>query len=128
MENSIFLAKVIGLLGAISTLIIIIRYKKYLEMEEYAAKNPVIIYLSGFFILIIGILLVISHQVWTWGWQVVITIIGWLVLIKGVIRILFPETVIRLIEKKKNNRKFLLAEVIVFIVSLYLIYQGFFVN
>jgi len=33
METSIFLAKVIGLFGAISTLAIIFRYKTHLEME-----------------------------------------------------------------------------------------------
>lgn len=128
METSIFLAKVIGLSGAISTLAVLIRYKTLLEMEETAVKNPVITYLSGFFILIVGVLLVVSHQVWTGDWRVVVTIIGWMILIKGVIRIFFPETVRRLMEKKRNNRWFLLAEVTVLIISLYLVYQGFFVR
>ena len=128
METSIFLAKVIGLFGAISTLAILVRYKTYLEMEEDAIKNPGITYLSGFFILIIGILLTVSHQVWTWDWRVIITIASWLLLIKGTIRIVFPETVNKLIEKKKNDRRFLLAEVAVLLISLYLMYQGFIVH
>lgn len=128
METSIFLAKVIGLSGAISTLAVLIRYKTLLEMEEHAAKNPVLTYFSGFLFLVVGVLIVISHQVWTWDWRVVITIIGWLVLTKGIIRIFFPETVRRLIEKKRNNHWFLVAEVVVLISSLYLIYQGFVVH
>jgi len=128
METSIFLAKVIGLFGAISTLAIMIRYKLHLVMEENTAKNPTTIYLSGFLFLILGILLTVSHQLWTRDWRVVITILGWLILIKGIMRILFPDTVQELIEKKKNDRRFILAEVVTFFISIYLIYQGFIVN
>ncbi|MEX1997298.1 MAG: hypothetical protein WEA04_01295 [Candidatus Andersenbacteria bacterium] len=126
MEDSIFLAKVIGLFGAISTLAILSRYQQSLAMEESAAKNLVVTYLSGFLILIGGILLVISHQVWTGDWRVIITIIGWLVLLKGVIRIFFPDIVKKLIEKKNSDHRFVLAEVATLLVSLYLVYKGFF--
>jgi len=128
MDTSIFLARVIGLFGALSTLAILARYKKSLEMEEQAARNPVTIYLSGFVVLFIGILVVVSHQVWTADWRVIITIIGWLVFIKGLIRIFFPEIVRRLIERKRHDRKFLLGEVAVLIASVYLLYQGFLVS
>ena len=128
MQTSIFIAKIIGLVSVISTLAILVRYKTVLEMEEYIIKNPVITYLSGFFALIIGALLVVSHPIWTWDWRVVITIIGWMVLIKGILRIFFPEAVRKLIEKKRNNHWFLLAEVAVLIISMYLLYQGFFVH
>lgn len=125
METSIFLAKVIGLFGAISTLAIIIRYKLHIAMEENAAKYPTTIHLSGFLFLMLGILLTVSHQVWTWDWRVVITILGWLILVKGIMRIVFPDTVKKLIEKKKNDKRFLLAEIVTFIISVYLLYQGF---
>src|SRR5687768_6945379 len=114
METSIFLAKVIGLFGAISTLAIIIRYKLYLVMEENAGKNPTTIYLSGFLFLLPGVLVVASHQVWTWDWRVIITIFGWLILVKGIMRILFPDTIKKLIEKKISDKRFLLAEVVTF--------------
>ena len=127
METSIFLAKVIGLMSVISTTAVLIRYKGSLALEEEAMKNPVATYLSGFAILILGVLLVVSHSVWTSDWRLVITIIGWLVLLKGVGRIFFPGAVINLIEKKRNNRKFLIGEVIVFLAGLYLLYYGFLV-
>ncbi|MBI4548126.1 MAG: hypothetical protein HY707_09105 [Ignavibacteriae bacterium] len=125
METSIFLAKVIGLFGAISTLAIIIRYETHLVMEENAVQSPAVIYLSGFLFLLLGILVTVSHQVWTRDWRVVITILGWLLLAKGLMRIFFPEAVKKFIEKKRNDRRFLLAEVVTFFISLYLIYQGF---
>ena len=128
METSIFLAKVIGLFGAISTMAIIICYKSHIAMEENASKNPTTIYLSGFLFLMLGVLLIVSHQIWTCDWRVIITILGWLVLAKGIMRILFTDKVKNLINKKKNDKRFLLAEIVSFLISTYLIYQGFIVN
>jgi len=125
METSLFLAKVIGLVSVTSTAAILIRYKESLALEDEAAKSPALIYLSGFAFLILGTLLVVSHSVWTFDWRLVITIMGWLVLLKGAGRIFFPSAVRRLIEKKRDDRRFLLGEVVVLLVGLYLLYYGF---
>lgn len=127
METSIFLAKVIGLVSVISTTAVMIRYKKSLAFDEEAVNNPLFTYVSGFVILILGVLLVVSHSVWVFDWRLVITIMGWLVLLKGIGRIFFPNAVRRMIERKRDNRWFLLGEVVVFLVGLYLLYYGFLV-
>lgn len=125
METSLFLARVIGLVSVISTAAILVHYKESLALEEEAANSAVLIHLSGFAFLILGVLLVVSHSVWTFDWRLVITIMGWLVLLKGAGRILFPGAVKRLIEKKRRDRRFLLGEVVVLLVGLYLLYYGF---
>ena len=127
METSIFLARVIGLIGIISTLAIIFNYKKSLAFDAESIKNPLLSYLSGFLFLILGVLLVVSHSVWVFDWRLIITLLGWIILLKGVGRIFFPLAVRRLIEKKKNNRIFFLGEIVVLLLSLYLLYRGFFV-
>lgn len=125
MELSIFLAKVIGLVSTVSALAVIVRYKTSLALDEAAVRNPAVAYLGGFGILILGVLIVISHSVWTTDWRVLITIIGWLVLLKGIGRIFFPDSVGNMIAKKKDNRWFILGEFAVLLVGLYLLYYGF---
>jgi len=127
METSIFLAKVIGLVSVISTTAILVRYKESLAFEAEAVQSPLFVYTSGFLILILGVLLVVSHSVWTLDGRLVITLVGWLILLKGAGRIFFPNAVRRLIEKKRDNRKFILGEVVVLLVGLYLLYYGFIV-
>ena|SRR3989344_228875 len=127
METSIFLSKVIGLVSVISTIAVLVRYKEHLALEEETAKNPTLVYLSGFAFLALGVLLVVSHSVWMLDWRIVITILGWLILLKGAGRIFFPNAVMRLIVKKRDNRKFIMGEVVVFLVGLYLLYYGFLV-
>ena len=126
METTIFLARAIGLFGVISTLAIILRYEKFLEIEKSIAKNITTIYLSGFLIVMTGALLVAGHNIWIWDWPVMITLLGWVALLKGLLRIFFPDTVVMLINKKRNNRWFLMAEISFFIFSAYLVYRGFF--
>jgi hypothetical protein len=126
METSLFLARVIGLFSVISTTAILIRYKESRILEDEAARNPALIYFSGFAFLILGALLVVSHSVWTFDWRLVVTIIGWLVLLKGVGRIFFPTAVRRMIEKKRRDRRLFLGEVVVLLlVGLYLLYYSF---
>jgi hypothetical protein len=125
METSIFLAKVIGLVSSISAAAVLVRYKTSLALDEEAAKSPATAYLAGFGILILGVLLVVSHSVWVADWRVVVTIVGWLVLLKGIGRIFFPDAVHRLIEKKRDRRAFMLGEVVVLLVGLFLLYHGF---
>ena len=127
METSIFLAKVIGLVSVISTIAVLVRYKEHLAFEEETVKNPVLVYLSGFVFLVLGVLLVVSHSVWTLDWRIVITIMSWLVLLKGAGRIFFPNAVMLLIAKKRDNRKFIIGEVVVLLAGLYLLYYGFLV-
>jgi len=125
METSLFLARVIGLVSVISTAAILVRYKESLVLEDEAAKSPVLIYLSGFAFLILGVLLVVSHSVWTFDWRLVVTIMGWLLLLKGAGRMFFPASVRGMIERKRDNRWFLLGEVVVLLIGLYLLYYGF---
>ncbi len=125
LETSIFLAKVIGLVSFINTLAIFIKYKKAVSFENELAKSPASIYASGFIFILIGILIVVGHPVFELSWRFVITLMGWIVLIKGIGRVLFPEAVSRMIEKKQKNSWFIMGEVIVFLAGLYLLYYGF---
>ena len=125
MEISIFLAKVIGVIGTLSVLPIIFRYQQSVTLDERMVKNKIFNYLSGFSMIILGTLIVINHSVWTFDWRIVITLIGWALLLKGIGRIFFTEAVIAMLKKKRENTRFIFGEVLFLLVSLYLLYHGF---
>ena len=125
IETSIFLAKVIGLASVISAGAVLLRYKDAMVFEKEAVKNTSLTYASGFVFLVVGILLIVSHSFWTADWRVVITLLSWAILIKGLGRILFPKAVAVLIERKQNNRWFMAGEIFLFVVGFYLLYYGF---
>ena len=127
METSIYLARVIGLIATITAVSVTINYKKSLVFDAEAGKSPLFIYVSGFVFLILGALLVMSHQVWVSDWRLAITIVSWALLFKGVLRVFFPNAVSHLIENKIKNRSFILGEIVVLLVGIYLLYYGFIV-
>ena len=62
-------------------------------MAQEFLKSYALIYLSGLLALTAGLAIVNTHNEWTADWRAAITLIGWLAVIGGVIRIVFPRTV-----------------------------------
>ena len=53
-------------------------------------ENAELYYFSGALVFIIGLAMVLRQNLWVADWRVAVTIIGWLSLIKGAVRILAP--------------------------------------
>jgi hypothetical protein len=62
--------------------------------EEFLASYA-FIYLSGLLVLPLGIAVLLVHNVWAPDWRVIITLLGWLAMIGGVFRIVYPQLVQR---------------------------------
>jgi uncharacterized membrane protein YhaH (DUF805 family) len=50
-----------------------------------------VVYLNGTILFVVGLALIRSHNRWTWGWPILITATGWVLLIGGFYRMLRPE-------------------------------------
>jgi len=98
METSIILAKFWGWFLIISCSIYLLRKKSWQEIVELAKdKNTIIVFC--YLALILGLFSLSFHNLWVGDWRVVITIFGWIALIKGIIGIGFPELTQKWIEK-----------------------------
>ena len=90
MELSLFLAKLFGIYLLIVSVLWAVRGDVISEViEEVFASRP-LLFLSGVLALAVGIAMVISHSVWELNWRGLITLIGYLSIVKGVARIGFP--------------------------------------
>lgn len=59
------------------------------EIAAEAARNKVLIFMSGLLLLSAGLGIVQLHMTWE-GWPALVTLIGWLSIVSGLARILFP--------------------------------------
>ncbi|AAO89766.1 hypothetical protein [Coxiella burnetii] len=123
MEISVFLARVIGLYFVIISLFMLIRHKSAASMLKDFATQRGVLLLNAIITLIIGILLVVSHNLWVADWRVVITIIAWLVLIAGIVR-LFTIDATKSIVKwwLKRSDRLIVAAIVYLIVGIYLLF------
>ncbi|MDP8212084.1 MAG: hypothetical protein P9X22_02180 [Candidatus Zapsychrus exili] len=116
MENSVFLAKLIGPYCIIVGLGVLLNLKTYQTIMEDFLKNSALIYLGGILALIIGLLIVLTHNVWTVSWAVAITIFGWGGIIKGIWLIAFPKSICKFSENYLKNANLLKLHLILVII------------
>ncbi|MBD3270604.1 hypothetical protein GF376_03700, partial [Candidatus Peregrinibacteria bacterium] len=92
METSIFLAQVIGIFSATFALALIFNSRYISKTFEELIDQKGVIFLIGMIALAIGIFWINSHNIWNASWWIIIiSIIGWLSFIKGIILMVYPQ-------------------------------------
>jgi len=91
MAISTYLAKLIGPIFLTIGVGMLVNGPFYRVLIGEALASHVLIYLSGVLSLLAGLAIVIAHNRWSGGWPVIITVLGWLMVIGGVIRIVVPQ-------------------------------------
>ncbi len=93
MATSRYLAKLIGPIFLTIGIGMLANGAFYRDLITEALASHVLIYLSGVLSLLAGLAVVIAHNRWSGGWPIIITVLGWLMVIGGVIRIVVPQLV-----------------------------------
>ena len=98
MELSILIARITSVLYLSMSLGAFFNADYFGRLAEDMYKNAAMTCLGGLMAVILGFLIVSHHNVWRKDWTVLITIIGWLALVKGVLILAFPRSMQRLSE------------------------------
>lgn len=91
MERSQFLARVIGLYFLVISIIMFTDMQSFMMHIKGMLNSESLIFMTGFFTLILGILLIAGHNRWVMGRSLFITLFGWMVIIKGILLIIYPK-------------------------------------
>jgi hypothetical protein len=57
---------------------------------EPLSRNPALVLIYGIFLFVAGLAIVRFHNRWAVNWSILVTILGWLLIVGGLIRMLFP--------------------------------------
>jgi len=95
MSNSIFLARLIGPVLLVVGIAVFAHQRDFHDIAAEFLTSRALMFLSGFVLLPAGLAIMLAHNVWTADWRVLITILGWLTAIGGVLRLLAPQVVLR---------------------------------
>lgn len=91
MQTSLFLAKIVGPTLAVIGASILFNASGFRDVAAEFMRSPALVFLIGHIALPAGIATVLVHNVWVADWPVIITILGWLAVIGGALRILAPQ-------------------------------------
>lgn len=82
---------------------------------------------GGLAALTIGLVIVSAHNVWVQSWEVIITIFGWLAVVEGILLLLLPEEMSRIVAKwLKGKGLIVFGGIFYLILGIVLGYAGWF--
>ena len=93
MQTSLFLAQLLGPVLLVIGIAVLTDRAHTRALSEEFLRSPALLFLAGLLTLVPGLAIILTHNVWTADWRVLITLLGWLMTISGVIRILLPNRV-----------------------------------
>lgn len=127
METSLSLARLMGPIFVIIGIGLLLNRGTYRTAAEEIVNGRALIFVIGALALAGGLAIVLHHNVWVWGWPVIITIIGWLMIVRGTLRILFPQQVANLGARMlaRGSGILLISGAVVIVLGAILCWQGF---
>lgn len=105
-ELSIFIARIITLIYVPIGIAILIGQLKSKEIISSYEKSAAFTLFMGIFAVIAGTFLITYHNIWVKDWPVLVTLIGWIAVIEGVIFITMPKVMLSLTKRISGNEKF----------------------
>ena len=100
MNISLVTYEILGVYLIISGLFLIFRGKTIPNLLKDFFGHPAIVYLTGVILIFLSVLLLTQNNIWDGTWRTVITIIAWLILLKGLAYLFVPEMLQKMTSKK----------------------------
>lgn len=125
MTTSVLLARFFGLYLLIVGATLLIRREQLPRIIRDFFDNSALMLFSGILTLVFGLLIILFHNIWTWNWNLPITIIGYLALLQGIVRLWFPDHMKRMLAKHMNTRFVINAGIILMLLGVYFAHHGF---
>ncbi len=113
MDLSTQLAMIIGPLYLTIAAGLLINRSAYRQIATGFLDNPALLYLSGMIAFVLGATLILIHNLWVSDWRIIITLIGWVALIKGVVLLIFPGAMRRLSAAISASRPMIIANLLI---------------
>ncbi len=124
MGTSIFLAKLVGLYYLIFALLCLLRKKQVTGVAKELIASKSALAVSAEISMLFGLVIVIDHSIWEMSWRGLITLLGYLMILRGIMRFAFQAQV-KKFGSMMMSKCFWPTIIITLIIGIYLTYCGF---
>ena len=115
MINSRQLAQIIGPTLSVMTI------SEMINLSIWESNIPSITFLNGVLLFVGGISIIRVHNFWVRSWIILITLLGWLIIILGLLRMFFPTA-----QQAGENFSTYLLLTVLFVIGLFLVLKGYY--
>jgi uncharacterized membrane protein len=91
MPPAVLIARLIGPLFVAIGVGVLINAPFYVGSVIEGVHSPTLVYMSGVASMLAGLAMLNAYRAWTADWRVIVTILGWLMVIGGIVRIVLPQ-------------------------------------
>lgn len=126
MELSLFLAKVMGIVVVAFSLAGLARPQLIRDAIRDFDHESFARLVVGCMAIAFGAILVLSHNTWEWNYRGLVTLFGWIALLKGASYLVAPKAAVNFTKrmvKTKSQMQVFLGACLIF--GGYLVYKGF---
>jgi hypothetical protein len=95
-------------------------------LTEEISREPMLILVSGVLLFVAGVAIVRVHNRWAADWTVVVTVLGWLAILGGLVRMLFPIQLAKIVPGVGERADLIGPALVVFLlVGVFLTYKAY---
>ena len=124
--HSIFLAKLIGLALMIFGIAILVRMESFQNSLKDISKSDALMTMISVLPLIAGLAIVLAHNLWEANWTILVTIMGWIILLAAIVRLFFHKMIMKkMAEKWQSKPFFYVIGIVIIIIGAIFTYFGF---
>ena len=105
METSALLAKIMGITALAMGISMALRRKMLLSIFHELSQSRALSYILGAIMFIMGVLIVLNHNIWSGGFPFLITVLGYFVLIEGAVYLFVSKNFLEKWLNAVNNKK-----------------------
>jgi hypothetical protein len=126
MPTSKAIAGLIGPTLIAIAVAVLINLGSFPALAESLARDPLLVFVSGVLLFVAGLAIVRVHNHWGGDWAVLVTVFGWIALLGGLARMIFPTEFAAMATKLSQDTGLIAAEAVVLLVlGAFLSYKSY---
>jgi hypothetical protein len=90
-----WIARFLGPVFIVAAIPMIVTPHRIGALNESFLGNRALVYVTGLLVLVAGLAIVNTHNLWVADWRLIITLFGWALTLGGAARVILPEPVKR---------------------------------
>jgi uncharacterized membrane protein len=124
MELSIYLAKLLGIYMLLLAGAWIVRKDQLDRVFKEIASSRSLLAFLGIFDIVAGLAIAIGHPVWQFNWRGLITLLGYVMIVRGLMRLMFTDEVKKRMATLMDKGGWIIIAILV-VIGAFLTYNGF---
>ncbi len=100
MDTTLLVAKVLGIYFVVAGFFLLAKGKTIPHLFKDFSDHPALAYLTGVILVFLSSIYLLQYNIWDGTWKVFVTVLVWIVLLKGLVYIFFPKVLSEFAVKK----------------------------